>query len=151
MTIEEKIQETLKSGLTVSEFRVKRNQGKITPKVLEMCKLHVDQMLEAAKKYWANNAEYIKQLEQTAEQIKNDQEVLVAVSKFADRYEEIHMWNKFLDDKAIAHTVTACTVRHREADIAMNNKVIDLAKSKNISNSVYSLIYAYGYRNDQPA
>ena len=148
MTTEEKIQETLKSGLTVNELRVKRNQGELTPEVLEMCKLHVDQMLDAAKKRWANSAEFTKQLEQAAEQIKNDQEVLVAVSEFADKYEEIHMWTKFLDDKAIAHTVTACTVRHREADIAMNNIVISLIKSKNISDGVYSLIYAYGYRND---
>ena len=148
MTAEEKIQKALNSGSAISELRVKRNQGELTPEVLEMCKLHIDQMLEAAKKYWANSAEYIKQLEQTAEQIKNDQEVLVIVSEFADRYEEIHMYTKFLDDKAIAHTVTACTVRHREADIAMSNKVIALLKSKNISDTVYSLIYAYGYRND---
>lgn len=151
MTTEEKIQEALDSDQAISVLRVKRNQGELTPGVLEICKLHVNQMLEAAKKHWANSSKYIKQLEQTAEQIKNDQEVLVIVSEFADRYEEILMWNKFLDDKAIAHTVTTCTVRHREADIAMFNKVIDLLKSKNISNSVYSLIYAYGYRNDQPA
>ena len=143
LTSEEKIKEALKSNAEINELKIQRNMGEITPEVLEMCKLQIDQMLESAKKTSSRKHE---ELELAADQIKNDQEMLVNVSMFMDAYEEVIAWNKFARKNKLDRNINA---RHREMDIALyNSKVVKMQREKNYSLAIHSLIYEYGHRND---
>ena len=96
LTSEEKIEKALKSNTKINELKLKRDIGDFTPEVLEMCKQHIDQMLEATKK--KRSVIDHKELEKAAEQIKNDQELLVLISQFADVYDEVLvLFDTFLD------------------------------------------------------
>lgn len=142
--VEQKIEAALKSNTKINELKLKRDLGEITPEVLEMCKQHVDRMLETTKKESKIDP---KELEEAAEQIKNDQELLVFISQFADVYDEILVWNKLIHQKKLGKNVTS---RHREMDIALyNGKICKIQREKNYSAKIHSLIYHYGHRNDK--
>ena len=139
-----KIEAALKSNTKINELKLKRNLGDLTPEVLEMCKQHVDQMLEITK-----NESKIdhKALEEAAEQIKNDQELLVLISQFADVYDEVLAWNKLIRQKKLDKNVTS---RHREMDIALyTGKICKIQREKNYSARIHALIYHYGHHNDE--
>lgn len=144
LTSEEKIEEALKSNTEINELKLKRDLGEITLEVIEMCKQHVDLMLETAKKRSKIDP---KELEEAAEQIKNDQGLLVLISQFADVYDEVLAWNKLIGQKKLSKTATS---RHREMDIALyNGKICKLQRAKNYSTQIHALIYLYGHRNDK--
>lgn len=144
LTFEEKIEDALKSNTEINELKLKRDLGEITLEVIEMCKQHVDLMLETAKKRSKIDP---KELEEAAEQIKNDQGLLVLISQFADVYDEVLAWNKLIGQKKLSKTATS---RHREMDIALyNGKICKLQHAKNYSTRIYALIYLYGHRNDK--
>ncbi len=144
LTSEEKIEEALKSNTKINDLKIQRDLGEITPEVLDMCKQHVDQMLETTKKESVIDHE---ELEEAAEQIKNDQELLVFVSQFADVYDEVLVWNKLIRQKKLDKNVT---LRHREMDIALyNGKVVKIQREKGYSTRIHTLIYHYGHRNDK--
>ena len=144
LTSEEKIEKALKSNTKINELKLKRDLGDLTPEVLEMCKQHVDQMLETAKKRSAIDHE---EFEKAAEQIKNDQELLVLISQFADVYDEVLVWNKLIRQKKLDKNVTS---RHREMDIAFyNDKIFKIQREKKYSTRIHTLIFCYGYRNDK--
>ena len=110
-----------------------------------MCKQHIDQMLETAKK--KRSAIDYEELEKAAEQIKNDQELLVLISQFADVYDEVLVWNKLIRQKKLDKNVTS---RHREMDIAFyNDKILKIQREKKYSVWIHALIFYYGYRNDK--
>ena len=143
LTSEKKIQEALKSDADINKLKIQRNMGEITPDVLDMCKQHVDQMLESAKK---TSSRKPKELELAADQIKNDQEMLVNVSMFMDIYEEVLAWNKFARENKLDRNINS---RHREADIAFyNGKICKIQRTKNYSPAIHSLLYEHGHRND---
>lgn len=148
LTSEEKIEEALKSNAEINELKIQRNMGVVTPEVLEMCKQHVDQMLEVAKKRSSRKPESLwsrkpEELEEAAAQVKNDQEMLVNVTMFTDMYEEVLAWNKLIRAKKLDMNVTS---RHREADIAFfHKKVVELQRKKNLSSAIHALIYEYGH------
>ena len=79
LTSEEKIEKALKSNTKINELKLKRDLGDLTPEVLEMCKQHVDQMLEITKK--KRSVIDHEELEKAAKQIKNDQELLVLIHR----------------------------------------------------------------------
>lgn len=142
--VEKKIEAALKSNTKINELKLKRNLGDLTSEVLEMCKQHVDQMLETTKKESKIDP---KALEEAAEQIKNDQELLVLISQFADVYDEVLAWNKLIHQKKLDKNVTS---RHREMDIALyNGKICKIQREKNYSAKIHSLLYHYGHRNDE--
>lgn len=139
-----KIEAALKSNTKINELKLKRNLGDLTPEVLEMCKQHVDQMLEITKK--ESKIDH-KALEEAAEQIKNDPELLVLISQFADVYDEVLVWNKLIKQKKLDENAIS---RHREMDIALyDGKIYKIQYEKNYSVRIYALIYYYGYRNDK--
>ena len=145
LTSEEKIEKALKSNTKINELKLKRDLGDLTPEVLEMCKQHVDQMLEITKK--KRSVIDHKELEKAAEQIKNDQELLVLISQFADVYDEVLVWNKLIRQKKLDKNVTS---RHREMDIAFyNDKIFKIQREKKYSTRIHTLIFCYGYRNDK--
>jgi len=153
LTSEEKIEEALRSNTKINELKIQRNMGEITPEVIEMCKLHVDQMLAVAKKMNSGRKpeEFLfrkpEELEEAATQVKNDQEMLVNVTMFTDIYEEVLAWNKLIRAKKLDMNVTS---RHREADIAFyHKKVVELQLKKKLSPAIHALIYEYGHRNDK--
>lgn len=142
-TTETKIKKDIKSTAKFNELKYMRTCGEITPEVIEMCKQQIDEMLESAKK-WSKRP--TQMLEEAAEQIKNDQEMLVNVTKFMDIYDEIIAWNKLIHEKKLD---IANTIHHREVDLAFfHKKVCELQIDKGISKCVYSLIYHHGHRND---
>ena len=142
--VEKKIEAALKSNTKINELKLQRNLGNLTPEVLEMCKQHVDQMLEFTKKESKMDP---KALEEAAEQIKNDQELLVLISQFADVYDEVLVWNKLIRQEKLDRTAT---LRHREMDIALfNGKICKIQREKNYSTKIYVLIYHYGHHNDK--
>ena len=144
LTTEETIQEALKSNAKINDLKIQRNMGEITPEVLEMCNKQVDLMLETAKKKSIHPAE---ELELAASQIKNDQEMLIAVTQFMDAYEEVLVWNKLIRQKKLDKNVTS---RHREMDIALyNGKVCKMQCEKKYSPRIHALIYEHGHRNDK--
>ena len=144
LTSEEKIEKALKSNTKINELKLNRDLGDLTPEVLEMCKQHVDQMLEITKKRSVIDHE---ELEKAAEQIKNDQELLVLISQFADVYDEVLVWNKLIRQKKLDKNVTS---RHREMDIAFyNDKIFKIQREKKYSTRIHTLIFCYGYRNDK--
>ena len=144
LTIEETIQEALKSNAKINDLKIQRNMGEITPEVLEMCNLQLDKMLEVAKKRSYKKPE---ELEEAAAQVKNDQEMLVNVTMFTDIYEEVLAWNKLIHAKKLDMNVTS---RHREADIAFyHKKVVELQRKKKLSVAIHALIYEYGHRHDK--
>lgn len=139
-----KIEAALKFNTKINELKLKRDLWDITPEVLEMCKHHVDQMLETTKKESKIDP---KELEEAAEQIKNDQELLVFVSQFADVYDEVLVWNKLIRQKKLDKNVT---LRHREMDSALyNGKVVKIQREKKYSVRIHTLIFYYGHRNDK--
>ena len=143
LTSEEKIQEALKSDAGINELKIQRSMGEITPEVLEMCKQHVDQMLESAKKTSNRKPE---ELELAADQIKNDQEMLVNVSMFMDIYEEVLAWNKLERENKLDKNINS---RHREMDIALyNGKIVKMQCEKNYSLAIHALLYEHGHRKD---
>jgi len=144
LTSEEKIEEALKSNTKINDLKIQRDLGEITPEVLEMCNKQVDLMLETAKKRSVHLAE---ELELAATQIKNDQEMLIAVTQFMDAYEEVLAWNKLIRQKKLDKNVTS---RHREMDIALyHGKVCKMQDAKKYSAKIHALIYEYGHRNDK--
>lgn len=144
LTSEEKIEEALKSNTKINELKIQRDLGEITPEVLEMCNKQVDLMLETAKK---RSVHPVEELELAASQIKNDQEMLIAVTQFMDAYEEVLVWNKLIHQKKLDKNVTS---RHREMDIALfNGKVVKMQREKNYSAKIHTLIYEHGHRNDK--
>ena len=144
LTSEEKIEEALKSNTKINELKIQRDLGEITPEVLEMCNKQVDLMLETAKKRSVHPAE---ELELAASQIKNDQEMLIAVTQFMDAYEEVLVWNKLIHQKKLDKNVTS---RHREMDIALyHGKVCKMQREKKYSAKIHALIYEHGHHNDK--
>ena len=144
LTSEEKIEEALKSNTKINDLKIQRDLGEITPEVLEMCNKQVDLMLETAKK---RSVHPVEELELAASQIKNDQEMLIAVTQFMDAYEEVLVWNKLIRQKKLDKNVTS---RHREMDIALyRGKVCKIQYEKNYSAKIHALIYHYGHRNDK--
>lgn len=144
LTSEEKIEEALKSNTKINDLKIQRDLGEITPEVLEMCNKQVDLMLKTAKK---RSVHPVEELELAATQIKNDQEMLIAVTQFMDAYEEVLVWNKLIHQKKLDKNVT---LRHREMDIALyNGKVCKMQREKNYSARIHTLIYQYGHRNDK--
>ena len=138
----EEITKELKSGTRVNQLKIQRNMGEATPEVIEMCKLHVDQMLDAAKQL--RKSKMPELLEEAAEQIKNDQELLLAVSEFTDRYVEVLGWNHLIRMEKLDKSVT---LRHREADLAFFEKrIIEVLRQKNLSPAIYTLMYEYGWQ-----
>ena len=134
----------LKSKARIDDLKIQRNAGEITPEVIEMCEAQIDEMLKSAKKRSLRKPE---ELEEAAEQVKNDQEMLVNVSTFMDIYEEVLVWNKLIRTKKLDRNVV---LRHREADIAFyQKKVCELCEKKNVSSAIHSLIYEHGHRNDK--
>ena len=139
-----KIEATLKFNTKINELKLKRDLWDITPEVLEMCKQHVDQMLETTKKESKIDP---KELEEAAEQIKNDQELLVHISQFADIYDEVLVWNNLIKQKKLSKTATS---RHREMDIALyHGKIVKIQREKKYSARIHTLIYHYAHRNDK--
>lgn len=144
LTSEEKIEEALKTNAEINDLKIQRDLGEITPEVLEMCNKQVDLMLETAKK---RSVHPVEELELAATQIKNDQEMLIAVTQFMDAYEEVLVWNKLIRQKKLDYNVTS---RHREMDIALyNGKVVKMQREKNYSVRIHALILYYGHRNDK--
>lgn len=144
LTSEEKIEEALKSNTKINDLKIQRDLGEITPEVLEMCIKQVDLMLEATKK---RSEHPVEKLELAASQIKNDQEMLIAVTQFMDAYEEVLVWNKLIRQKKLDGNVTS---RHREMDIALyNGKVVKIQREKEYSALIHALIFHYGHRNDK--
>ena len=144
LTSEEKIEEALKSNTKINELKIQRDLGEITPEVLEMCNKHVDLMLETAKK---RSVHPVEELELAASQIKNDQEMLIAVTQFMDAYEEVLVWNKLIRQKKLDKNVTS---RHSEMDIALyHGKVCKMQLEKKYSAKIHALIYEHGHRNDK--
>ena len=143
LTSEEKIEEALKSNTKINDLKIQRARGEITPEVLEMCNKQVDLMLETSKK---RGVHPVEELELAASQIKNDQEMLIAVTQFMDAYEEILVWNKLIREKKLDKNVTS---RHREMDIALYSKVCKMQHEKNYSPKIHALIYDHGRRNDK--
>ena len=143
-TPENNINVELKSKACISDFKIQRNAGEITPEVIEMCKAQIDEMLKSAKKRSLMKHE---ELEEADEQVKNDREMLVNVSTFMDMYEEVLVWNKLIRTKKLDRKVV---LRHREADIAFyHKKVCELLEKKNMSSAIHALIYEHGHRNDK--
>ena len=144
LTSEEKIEEALKTNAEINDLKIQRDLGEITPEVLEMCNKQVDLMLETAKK---RSVHPVEELELAASQIKNDQEMLIAVTQFMDAYEEVLVWNKLIRQKKLDYNVTS---RHREMDIALyDGKVVKMQREKNYSARIHALILYYGHRNDK--
>ena len=82
-----------------------------------------------------------------AEQIKNDQELLVHISQFADIYDEVLVWNNLIKQKKLSKTATS---RHREMDIALyHGKIVKIQREKKYSARIHTLIYHYAHRNDK--
>ena len=144
LTSEEKIEEALKSSTKTNDLKIQRDLGEITPEVIEMCNKQVDLMLKTAKK---RSVHPVEELELAATQIKNDQEMLIAVTQFMDAYEEVLAWNKLIHQKKLDKNVTS---RHREMDIALYiGKVCKMQCEKKYSTAIHTLIYKYGHRNDK--
>ena len=140
---ETKIKKDIKSTAKFNELKCMRACGEITPEVIEMCKQQIDEMLESAKKWSGRPAQ---KLEEVAEQIKNDQEMLVNMTEFMDIYDEVVAWNKLIHEKKLD---IASTIHHREVDCAFfNKKVCEFMKNKRISPCVSILLYHHAHRND---
>ena len=136
-----KVSNDIKDKAKISCLKVQRNMGNLTPEVLEMCRSHVDEMLQISTQELelANRPDRAKRLAEVAEALKNNTNVLALVSTFADDYVEILKWNKLHAAKLLPSNATRA---HREVDMALLNKFT----SGEDAGDICELIVRYGYK-----
>ena len=136
-----KVSNDIKDKAKISCLKVQRNMGNLTPEVLEMCRSHVDEMLQISMQELANanKPDRAKRLAEVAEALKSNANILALVSTFADDYVEILKWNKLHAAKLLPSNVTWA---HREVDMALLNK---FTSSKD-AGPICELIVHYGYK-----
>jgi len=141
-----KVSNDIKDKAKISCLKVQRNMGNLTPEVLEMCRSHVDEMLQISTQELANRpdkagrlAEKAKRLAKVAEELKSNTNILALVSTFADDYVEILKWNKLHAAKLLPSSATRA---HREVDMALLSKFIHGEGAGHICD----LIFYYGHK-----
>ena len=132
----------LKYGEKINDLRIARDSGEKTPEVIEFCQAHFDAMVDAAK---CSHAYKHRDFSEIALQVKNDIDLLIMVSTFADAYEEVLVWNKLIREKKLDKNTTC---RHREMDLALYHKICDICNKKNYSTGIHTLLYNWPHRND---
>lgn len=134
-----KVSNDIKDKAEISCLKVQRNMGNLTPEVLEMCRSHIDEMLQISMQELSNKPNRAKRLAEVAEALKSNVNILAMVSTFADDYVEILKWNKLHDAKLLPSSVTRA---HREVDMALLNKFT----SGEDAGPICELIIHYGYK-----
>lgn len=142
-----KIEKDLISKAQLSELKIRRNRGELTPEVIEMCSKHVDSMLLCTLKSPFSKKQ-IASMHEAVAILKKEPEWLAKVSQFADAYEEVLLWNKMIKENIIR---ADSTMSHREQDIALFHSILDKYDGT-CRNSLLRIIYCYAYyvRDCQP-
>lgn len=146
-----KIERDLISKAQLSELKIRRNRGDLTPEVIEMCSKHVDSMLLCTLNQKLNgpfSKNQIASMHDVVAILKEEPEWLAKVSQFADAYEEVLLWNKMIKENIIR---ADSTMSHREQDIALFHSILD-KYDRTHRNSLLRIIYCYAYhmRDCQP-
>ena len=145
-----KINKDVKSTAKISELKIKRNSGELTPEVIQMCCDQLDEMAKVANEH-AKDAftrkKVTKNLEPMITELRSNPEMLALVCKFADEYEEVIRWNRLIRSKKIPMEVT---IAHREVDIAMFRKICDTYHSTYTADIAY-MLYNYAYARLPPS
>ena len=134
-----KVSNDIKDKAKISCLKVQRNMGNLTPEVLEMCRSHVDEMLQISTQELSNRPDKAKKLAEVAEALKSNTNILALVSTFADDYVEILKWNKLHAAKRLPSSATRA---HREVDMALLSKFVHGEDASDIC----ELIFRYGYK-----
>lgn len=134
-----KVSNDIKDKAEISRLKVQRNMGNLTPEVLEMCRSHIDEMLQISTQELANRPDKAKKLAEVAEALKSNTNLLALVSTFADDYVEILKWNKLHAAKLLPSSATRA---HREVDMALLSKFMHTEDSGDIC----ELIIYYGHK-----
>ncbi len=134
-----KVSNDIKDKAEISRLKVQRNMGNLTPEVLEMCRSHIDEMLQISMQELANRPDKAKKLAEVAEALKSNTNLLALVSTFADDYVEILKWNKLHAAKLLPSSATRA---HREVDMALLSKFMHTEDSGDIC----ELIIYYGHK-----
>lgn len=134
-----KVSNDIKDKAEISCLKVQRNMGNLTPEVLEMCRSHVDEMLQISTQELSNKPDRAKRLAEVAEALKSNTSILALVSTFADDYVEILKWNKLHAAKLLPSSVTRA---HRDVDMALLNKFTNGEDA----GWICELLIHYGYK-----
>ena len=144
----EKIKRDLVSKAPISELKIRRNRGELTPEVIEMCSKHVDSMLSCALNQKLTSPFSKEQIAEAVAVLKKEPEWLAKVSQFTDAYEEVLLWNKMIKENIIR---ADSTISHREQDIALLQSILDKYHGTYINPLSYIICcYAYHMCNCQP-
>lgn len=130
----------LKNEASISELKIQRNIGNLTPEVLQMCSNHVDEMMKyaPAECKFKNGITLVD----VVEAIKKEPTNLALLSTFVDAYEEVLKWNKLHESNRLA---IEATISHREIDIALFNKLLNI-HSRAWAHQLCKLSICYAYR-----
>ena len=138
-----KVNADLENGCDISELKIRRNQGKLNPDVIDFCTKHLDLMVEHLRTCNAHvnlNPSNGPSLDDAVAYLKADPQKLLLVSSFMDDYEEVLKWN---NNKLIPFSAT---VSHREVDIAMFHTICEWDDCKWAA-MISKILYRYGHRN----
>lgn len=143
-----KIKKDLMSKAPLSELKIKRNRGELTPEVIEMCNKHIDSMLLCVLNQSSFSEKQIASMHEVVAILKKEPEWLAKVLQFADAYEEVLLWNKMIKENIIR---ADSTMSHREQDIALFHSILDKYHGT-CKNPLLRIIYCYAYhmRDCQP-
>ena len=142
-----KISKDVKSTAKISELKIKRNGGELTPEVIQMCCDQLDEMAKVAVAHATKiSTKSNRDLSNMTNELKSNPVMLAEVCKLSDDYEEVLRWNRLIRAKKIPVEVT---VAHREVDIAMFHKICDTYRST-YANDIAYVLYHYAYSRLPP-
>ena len=141
----------IENGCTISELKIRRNQGKLDSDVIEFCNTHIEAManhlrIKAKSGQFENNLtpkNGSPSLDDTIAYLKANPDKLLLVSTFMDEYDEVLNWNELHEQKVILSSVT---YSHREVDIAMFHTICGWDNRKWAS-MLSKMVYHYSRRS----
>ena len=146
-TTKAKVKSDVKDGGHISDLKIQRNMGNLTPEVIDMCSKHIDDMVNHFKNSGAVAAQKVKDqhgqpLDYVISALKAEPENLALVSMFMDDYDEVLKWNDLHNKNIISFDVTC---HHREVDMAMFNRICNL-HSRLWAEWLSKILYTYARR-----